>query len=205
MTWKQFAFVALLALSGALALSACATSEGSSDSSSRSEALPASCPKRALKEGAEAATNRNLRSNDSLVPSQPDELLLCRYYGFGINQTPQTQARAGKLAAERLLRRLGVVRSIGRAFDVLHQVRRNAVFSCPFDEGAVLYAIFDYANEPVVPVEVSLSGCGFAVNGRARPAIMSPRLRDRLESLVPGLAEDPAALDASDRPQPGVP
>jgi hypothetical protein len=185
MTWKQFAPTALLAISSALALSACANSEGSSASSSRPETPPASCPSKALKEGAEAATNRNIRSNKSLVPNQPNELLLCRYYGLGIDQTPQTQARAGKLAAERLLRRPGVVRTIGREFDDLRQVSRSATFSCPFDEGAMLYAIFGYASEPVVPVEVSLSGCRFARNGRARPAFMSARLRDRLESLIP--------------------
>lgn len=114
---KQFALAALFIFAGALALFSSATSEGS-NSSSRSGALPPSCPKKALREGAEAATNRNTRSNHSLVPSRPDELQLCRYYDFGMNQTPQTQARAGKLAAERLLRRLALVRSIGREFNV---------------------------------------------------------------------------------------
>lgn len=185
MTWRQFALAALLALSGALALSACANSEGNSTSSSGSEALPASCPKKALEEGGEAATNRNTRSHASLVPSQPDELLLCRYYGFGMDQTPKTQARAGKLDAERLLRRLGVVRSIGKVFNDLPQLPRHGAISCPSDEGAMLYAIFYYASEHVVPVEVHLSGCRFAANGQARTVAMSPRLLNRLARLIP--------------------
>jgi hypothetical protein len=185
MIWKQFALTALLAMASALALSACANSEGSSASSSRLEALPASCPSKTLKEGAEAATNRNTRSNASLVPSQPNELLLCRYYGFGINQTPKTQARAGKLGAERWLHRPGVVRSISREFNDLPQLPRHGAISCPSDEGAMLYAIFHYAGEPPVPVEIHLSGCRFASNGRARAVAMTPRLLNRLARLNP--------------------
>lgn len=185
MIWKQFALAALLAFSSASALSACANSEGSSTSSSRSEALPASCFNKALSEGSLAARNRNARSHDSMVPSQPDELLLCRYYGFGTDQTPATQARAGQLEAERLLPKLGVVRSVAREFNGLRKVPRGAAYSCPEGDGAVLYAIFHYVSEPVVPVEVRLGGCGFAGNGWARAVFMSPRLRGQLESLVP--------------------
>jgi len=184
MTWKHLPLVALLALASAAALSACANSDASSASPDQAEALPASCPKKVLDEGAEAATNRNARSHDSLVPSGPDELLLCRYYGFGVNQTPKTQARVGKLEAEPLLRSRGIVRSIGRAFDHLPQLSGHGAISCPADEGATLYAIFHYANEPLVPVEVNLSGCRFAGNGRGREVAMSPRLLGRLESLT---------------------
>lgn len=188
MTWKHLPLVALLALTSATALSACANSDASSASPNQAEVLPASCPKKVLEEGAEAATNRNARSHDSLVPSGPDELLLCRYYGFGVNQTPKTQARAGKLEAERLLRRRGIVRSIGKSFDHLPQLSGQGAISCPADEGARLYAIFHYANEPSVPVEINLSGCRFARNGRGRGVAMNPQLLNRLESLTrPGV------------------
>lgn len=139
----------------------------------------------ALEEGAKAATNQNTRSKNSLVPSRPDELLLCRYYGLGeIKQTPETQARAGKLKAERLLRRPGIARSLGREFNDLPKVPRGATYSCPFDDGAMLYALFHYASAPVVPVEVTLSGCQFAGNGRSRAVVMGPRLLNRLASLA---------------------
>jgi len=128
--------------------------------------------------------NRNARSHNSLVPGGPDELLLCRYYGFGINQTPKTQARIGKLEAEHLLRSRGVVRSVGREFDDLPRLSGYGGGSCPMDEGARLYAIFHYANEPPVPIEVKLSGCRFASNGRSQMTLMNPRLQNRLEGLT---------------------
>ena len=144
-----------------MAFFGCSNSEGSAASSNHPKTLPASCFKQALSEGELEGANRNARSHDSMVPSQPDELLLCRYYGFGgMKQTPATQARAGKLKAERLLRRPGIVRSIAREFNGLRKVPRGATYSCPEDDGAVLYAIFHYVSEPVVPVEVRLGGCG---------------------------------------------
>lgn len=183
MAWKP-PFVALLALASAATLSACANSGASSTSPDQAQALPASCSKKVLDEGAEAATNRNARSHDSLVPSGPDELLLCRYYGFGVNQTPRTQARAGKLEAERLLSSRSIAHSVGREFDHLPRLSGHGAISCPADEGARLYAIFHYANEPPVPIEVNLSGCRFARNGRGLGVSMSSRLLYRLEGLT---------------------
>ena len=118
------------------------------------------------------------------VPIAPRELQLCRYYGYGIKQTPKTQARAGKLQGERILRNPVAVRSIAREFNRLKKLS-NQPTTCFFDEGAVLYAIFNYEDEPNVPVEVHLSGCLSAYNGRTKRAgYATPRLRHRLEALA---------------------
>jgi hypothetical protein len=108
---------------------------------------------------------------------------LCRYFGLGTNQTPKTQARVGRLEAERLLSPR-VARSIGGEFNDLRRLPRGAAYSCPSDEGAILYAIFSYASEPAVPVEVELSGCRFARNGQSRAVAMTPRLLNRLLGLT---------------------
>ena len=117
----------------------------------------------------------------------PRELQLCRYYGFGgfEHQTPKTQARAGDLQGERVLRNSIPVRSpIAREFNRLRMLPRG-LHTCPADEGAVLYAIFSYDGEPNVSVEVHLSGCTGAWNGRTkRGGYATPHLRHRLEKLA---------------------
>jgi hypothetical protein len=136
----------------------------------------------------EAKTDRNPRAVEATVPMAPSALRLCRYYGFGAgHQTPQTQARAGKLRAERIVTKATLVRSIAREFDALQQAPEGPI-NCPFDEGARLYAVFGYANrvEPKVPVEVHLSGCSFVWNGRTHTSWATPQLIDRLKALTSG-------------------
>ena len=118
------------------------------------------------------------------VPMAPRELQLCRYFGSGYGQTPKTQPRAGRLQGERILRDSARVDSIAREFDRLPMVRKG-VYTCPADEGAVLYAIFSYEGEPNVPIEVHLSGCMDAWNGGTKRAVYAtPHLRHRLEMLA---------------------
>jgi hypothetical protein len=119
-----------------------------------------------------------------LAPSDADELLLCRYHGYEMPDTPESQARVGKLAAQRLLNSRAVVSSIRMEFDRLPELSGHGATTCFNDTGARLYAIFDYAAEPPVPIEVNLSGCRFAGNGRSHVAAMSPRLQNRLERLT---------------------
>jgi hypothetical protein len=146
------------------------------------------CPRRVLTEGAEAKSDENPRADTAPVPMAPNELQLCRYYGFGSfgHQTRKTQARVGKLRTERVLRKGADVRSIAREFDALREFPKGPI-RCPADEGARLYAIFSYGTEgePSVPVEVSLSGCRGASNGRTKRAVFTtPALLTRLETLT---------------------
>lgn len=89
----------------------------------------------------------------------------------------------GRLAASRLLRHT-VARHVAVLFDALPNVPRNATYSCPSDDGSLVYAIFHYAHEPDVPLEASLSGCRFVRNGRARPAVLDRRLERQLARLL---------------------
>ena len=147
----------------------------------------APCPRVAKAEGEETKTDRNPRAAEATVPMTPSALQLCRYYGLGYHQTPKTRGRIGKLRSERVLRKATAVRSIASEFDALTEFPEGAT-SCPSDEGARLYAIFAYANdEPVVPVEVKLSGCPFASNGRTQAAYWAkPQLIRRLKALTSG-------------------
>lgn len=178
---RQTPLVLFLSLAGTLGLLACGSSEQSRDSSGRAAEPAIACPPRALEEGAEAAKNSNPRSERVLVPNGPQALTLCRYFGFG---TARTEAKVGKPASERLLREPTTARSLAREFDALPTVRPDLAFSCPSDEGELIYAIFLYESDPQVPVEVSLGGCRFARNGRGRVAVLSLGLQRRLEGLL---------------------
>lgn len=145
------------------------------------------CPPEALEEGGLEAVNRNQASAHVLVPGGAVRVQLCRYWGFAGpdgNQTKRTQARAGKLRDRRTLRGHEVVRLLAREFDSL-ETTSNRPMSCPMDEGARMYAVFRYADAPPVPVEVHLSGCQTAYNGRAeRARWMTSGLREWLERLL---------------------
>lgn len=149
--------------------------------------LPLKCPKVAYSEGEQARKDQNPRARAQFVPSGPVSLQLCRYWGFGSlsHQTPQTQARAGKLESQRFFSRPGTARSFAHAFNQLADGLRG-LHSCPADEGASMSVTFGYpGQEPEVPVEVHLSGCREAINGRYETSKWTtPSLRHRLEELT---------------------
>ena len=147
----------------------------------------ARCPRVVKAEGKEAKTDMNPRAAEAMVPLIPSALRLCRYYGLGFNQTPQTQGRVGKLRDERILTKAAAVHSIAEEFDFLQEAPEGPIY-CPDDEGARLYATFAYADrtEPKVPVEVHLSGCAFVSNGRAPVSRATPQLISRLKALTSG-------------------
>jgi hypothetical protein len=150
----------------------------------KAEPLP-SCRPKNYGEG-EATIRRNAKSRSVLVPSAPTTVLLCRYWGFGDlkgHQTPQTQARAGKLASERRLTRQSLVRLLARGFD---QGRGpgNGSYNCPSDDGSNIVSEFAYADEPNVVVETSIWGCGFSTNGFGNAAFTLPWVHDRLLRLT---------------------
>jgi hypothetical protein len=124
--------------------------------------------------------SENTRSAEVLVPMAPHELLVCRYYG--LNEPPGHPA--GTLAAEGLLRRTAPTRSLAREFDALESFPDRPLH-CPMDDGSTLLAIFRYRSQPEVPVEVSITGCGGAVNGLMPHAFFtSSRLQNRLKALT---------------------
>lgn len=147
----------------------------------RGEPLPASCRPTNYGEG-EALVRRNAASRHVLVPRGPREVLLCRYWGLGIDQTEETQARAGKLAVERRLSRNSLSHTLAREFD--RTERAHGTYSCPSDEGANIYSVLSYADQPIVVVETHLSGCRFSSNGFGRAAFTPARLLRRLKRLT---------------------
>lgn len=145
------------------------------------EPLPASC--RAENWGErEAVTRRNAKSQKAVVPAGAKEMLLCRYWGYGmLKQTRKTQKRAGTLMSERRFERPSLVRSLSREFDRTRPA--HGTYSCPFDDGANLYAEFSYADQPNVVVEAHLHGCGFVDNGFGRGGFQPTGLIQQLERL----------------------
>jgi hypothetical protein len=172
-----------LAMAAGAAAFASSTSGGAGLPAQRGEPLPSSCHATNWGEG-EALIRRNAASRHEVVPPGPEELLLCRYWGYGIEQTKETQARAGRLAVERRLHRRSLVRALARHFNRTRPA--YGTYSCPFDEGANLYSVFSYADQPNVVVETELSGCGFADNGFGQGGFPPLRLVDRLERLTQG-------------------
>jgi hypothetical protein len=136
------------------------------------------CPPKRLAEGKIAGQNENPKSKESIVPGEPDRLMLCRYLGLDRGM------RSDMLLSRRLVTSLSVVRSITEEFDDLRPFP-SGTFSCPSDDGSRTYASFHYKDEPPVVVEASFTGCWVASNGRADAVVPSAHLQRRLRGLVP--------------------
>lgn len=149
------------------------------------------CPKKILEEGVAEQVNRNPRARHALVPSGAVSVRICRYYGYGAGrQTPKTQARFGELQDQVELHGVDLLESLSLEFAELEPVG-NGSYSCPFDEGARLFAVFAYAGDKPVIVEVNLSGCQFAYNGHGNARFMDESLRSKLERLLEGHGAQP--------------
>ncbi len=114
---------------------------------------------------------------DQLVPSGPVRAAVCRYEGL------DGPAAAGSLVRSHVVS--------GPALDDLvalfnspqwQVITDPAVYSCPFDEGAVDDVWFMYTAGPSVVVSVDLAGCRFASNGVR--TIAGNTLVQRLATLV---------------------
>lgn len=159
-----------------LLLSACG-SDSDSASAARAGTTPFACPAKSLGEGRIAGLNENPRSKESIVPGEPDRLLLCRYLGLNHG------ARSDALLRARPVAKPSVVSSIAGGFDDLPPFPKG-VFACASDDGSRTYAFFRYEAEPPVVVEVSFTGCWVASNGHADAVAPSAHLRRRLVNLT---------------------
>jgi hypothetical protein len=139
---------------------------------------PPSCPARASGESGLTSMNRHAGTAESTVPGHPGQLLLCRYWGLNRGGQSMTLATGRYLNAGRQ------VEAIASELNSLTPFPRRPV-ACPFDNGARVVARFLYAGQPPVIVEIRLSGCRTARNGRARAGWLSPQLARRLNRLVP--------------------
>lgn len=142
------------------------------------------CPQEVLEEGSVGKLNHNPRARTAIVPAGASGLRICRYYGFGAGrQTPKTQARAGKLQDGARVHGRDLLESLTLEFKELEAAPKGPI-SCPFDEGARLYAAFSYRDARPVILEIHLSGCRFVGNGHARARQLSSSLEGRLLRLA---------------------
>ncbi len=144
------------------------------------------CPPETLEEGSAGELNHNPAAKRSIVPAGATSLRLCRYYGFGAGrQTPKTQARAGELQDQAVVHSRAVLEGLALEFKELAAAPKGGV-SCPFDEGAELYAVFFYPHAHPVVLHVSLSGCHFVAGGAPRARVLDRSLERKLLRLVEG-------------------
>jgi hypothetical protein len=142
------------------------------------------CPAEALEEGVAGELNHNPAAKRSIVPGGAIALRLCRYYGFGAGrQTPKSQARAGELQDQAVIRSQTVLEGLTLEFKELIAAPKGPI-SCPFDEGAELYVVFSYAHAKPVILHVSLSGCRFVFGAAPRGRNLNRSLEHKLLRLV---------------------
>ena len=126
--------------------------------------------------------NKNRRSGHILVPRRAAKITLCRYFGTLEPNNPHQ----GALVGERVIRKGATLAALTHDFDSLKPFP-NGVIHCEIDDGAVMYATFEYRAEASVPLKISLSGCRSAYNGRLHRAFfLSSELFHRLERLTKG-------------------
>ncbi len=146
-------------------------------SSSNSDATtpPFSCPPSSPEEGSVASLNANPGTDDELVPGEPDRLLICRYWGLG---------RSERLAVKRQFREPSKVREYAADLDNLEPWPEGE-YSCEEDDGARTLALFGYPEEAPAVVEISLTGCPSALNGKTHSYDPVPLIQNLLETGLP--------------------
>jgi hypothetical protein len=145
------------------------------------------CPAEAPEEGPTAKLNHNPAARRAIVPSGAVSVRICRYYVFGElgKQTPKTQARVGKLQDGAVAGSRDLLESLTLEFKELEAAPKGPI-SCPFDEGAELYAVFHYRGAAPVVLRISLSGCRFVSGATPRARQLTESLRKRLVRLAEG-------------------
>jgi hypothetical protein len=143
-----------------------------------SRPVPLACFARGPEEGEIGDLNERLAGDTVLVPGQPEQLLLCRYWGLNHGH------RSLRLAKRKLVANPATVRLIAGGLNRLPPFPRGE-FACPFDEGARTYALFAYPEGSPLVVELSFEGCAAATNGRARAASLRDPVARQVMKLVP--------------------
>ncbi len=94
----------------------------------------------------------------SLVPGNPQAVLLCRY--SGLNDPHRFRLRSSRLVTTRTS-----VDRLAHGLDALPKLPRGTVLHCPADFGDAVIVVFGYSAGGADPVTVGLSGCQLASNG----------------------------------------
>lgn len=132
--------------------------------SSRSDTKLASrhgpCPGR----GRRMLSSTTLGASAMLVPPGAQQVLLCRYSGFGAYPKP-VGSRSFRLIAHYLVVTRATVGSLASELNALKAV--HGTQACPGDNGAVIIAFFRYGSHPRAddPVTIHLGGCSIVSNG----------------------------------------
>jgi hypothetical protein len=151
------------------------------------EPFATGCPKEALEEGAAAKLNHNPAARKAIVPAGAISMRICRYYGFGGlgEQTPKTQARAGELQDQAIVKGRDLLESLTLELKELGAGPAGP-HGCPADEGAELYAVFYYRDAEPVILDVSLSGCRSVSGAVKRGRELTESLQKKLVRLAEG-------------------
>lgn len=101
----------------ALALLLLLVAAGPAQARAAEDPFAEGCPPKELEEGASAGLNHNPAAKRAIVPPGATSLRICRYWGFGNEQgkqTPKTQARAGKLNDQAVVKNRPLTESLER-------------------------------------------------------------------------------------------
>lgn len=172
----------------ALALLLLLVAAGPAQARAAEDPFAEGCPPKKLQEGATAGLNHNPAARKAIVPAGATSLRICRYWGFGNEQgkqTPKTQARAGKLNDQAVVKNRPLLEGLTDEFKELEPAPKGPI-SCPADDGTDLYAIFSYPHAEPVVISVSLSGCRFAAGAVPRAREMTESLERKLVRLAKG-------------------
>jgi hypothetical protein len=174
--------LALIATAGVITVIVAADS--STESHQVSESTRSSCPRHA---DIEDARKQPRGRGDALVPLHPRAVLICRYSGYPFRHGGE--GRIDQLDAQRILRSGRAAERMALAFDNSKRLKpalEHGSVACPYDTGAWLFALFQYAEEHSVRVVVPLSGCQFVFsNAAAHLYFLSGEMKRR---LLAGLA-----------------
>lgn len=141
-----------------------------------SRVAPGSCPAH----GPTTVYSSRTAANQSLVPPNPDRLLLCRYSGIN----PHNGGQA--LIAHRLVTSRAKVSRFADEFNALPTFPPG-IFNCPADFGTAIVAYFGYPSGPGDPVRAALTGCTGVTNGhlnRTAAFHNGTKLLGQLKALV---------------------
>lgn len=173
-SWLRLILLLGCLLPTLLALPAC----GSADDSAARPAGSSSCASRF----SDIPPDDNPRSVRRLVPAGARSAIVCRYFGF---PKEGESKKAGTLLGHASVRSKHQMMELVAAFSGLRRAS-GGVTNCPEDRGAGAYVLFEYADEPPVPVRIKFGGCELVGNGQKGMVYeATARLIHLITSIVP--------------------